>query len=112
MRAPIWVAVLCCVSCGGGSEGGNGRGTTPAEVVEAPASTAPRYDTTPSDEAVVGSARDAAEAVEHGIQAAAADAHVEMRGDGRLGLLAAWIAERLGPNGEPPPHEVVEFFAR
>lgn len=106
------VCIFSLLGCGGGSAEGTLGGTTAAEVIEAPASTAPRYETTPSTGAVVGEARAEADALERGIQRAASEASIEMRGDGRLGLLAAWTAERLGPGGEPPPHDVVEFFAR
>src|SRR5688572_30828622 len=115
VRSGHWVSISVLsffAGCGGGSAEGTLGGTTAAEVVEAPASTAPRYETVASSGAVVGEARAEADALERGIQRAATEASIEMRGDGRLGLLAAWTAERLGPGGEPPPHEVVEFFAR
>jgi uncharacterized protein YkwD len=50
--------------------------------------------------------------VEAGVRRAATDAQLTLTGDARLGLLAAWTAERLGEGGEPPPHELVEFFTR
>jgi len=98
-------------ACGGGSQESRFGGRASREqVVTAPGDPAQRYETSSSTEAVVAGAE--AAAVKRGILHAARDHHMEMRGDGRLGLLAAWVAERLGPAGEPPQNEVVEFFAR
>src|SRR5688500_2787743 len=114
MRSAILALALLCflAGCGGGSAEGTLGGTTAAEVVEAPASSAARYETTASTGAVVGEEREAADAVERGIQRAATTARAELRGDGRLGLLAAWTAERLRERGEPPGNAVVDFFTR
>lgn len=107
--APRVTLAVLLVGCGGG-RGGTLEGTTPAEVVEAPAASAPRYATAETPEPVIGG--EEAAAVERGVRAAAEAHGVELRGDGRLALLAAWTAEHLGEGGTPPPHEVVEFFAR
>jgi len=81
------------------------------ETVAAPADSAERYATTAATgAAVVGGGN--ASAVEAGVRRAATDAQLTLTGDARLGLLAAWTAERLGEGGEPPPHELVEFFTR
>jgi uncharacterized protein YkwD len=103
------VLLLLGMGCGG-SESTRLRGTT-AVRVEAPAPTATSYDSRPSDRPIVGPAAQAT-AVEEGIRRAAAERGIEVTGDGRLGLLAAWTAEHLGDGGRPPPHEVVEFFSR
>jgi uncharacterized protein YkwD len=99
-------------ACGGGTSstrfGGPGL---PGETIEAPAASAERYVTAATSEgAVVGGGN--ASAVEAGIRRAASEAQLTLTGDARLGLLAAWTAERLGEGGEPPPHDVVEFFTR
>jgi uncharacterized protein YkwD len=80
--------------------------------VEAPGATVPTYATEiPSGDPVVGSS--AAASVRRGIErAAASQTGIALEGDPRLAEVAAWIAERLGPDGEPPPTEVVEFLAR
>ncbi len=60
--------------------------------------------------AVLGSV--GAEDVRAGVEAAAAARSMPLEADPRLARLASWIADRLGPDGEPPPNEVVEFFSR
>lgn len=101
--------LLLLVACGGGASGERLRGTTTATVVEAPVATVESYRTESTPEAAIGG--EAAAAVERGIIAAGERTGLELTGDGRLALLAAWTAERLGDGGTPPPHEVVEFFA-
>ena len=79
--------------------------------VEAPAPTVPAYSSaSDTDGEIVHGA--SAEAVRAGVQRAAEIHGMPLEGDARLGQLASWVAERLGPEGEPPPNEVVEFFAR
>lgn len=108
--------VLCLATvpllfaCGGGSSGML-RGTTPAVVIEAPAPGASHYSTTSSPGAVVGEV-EGADGIERGIQLAAEEHGSSLEGDGRLALLAAWVAEHLGEGGTPPPHEVTAFFAQ
>lgn len=106
-RAFLFLVIASGV--GGGCGGGASpllAGKTPS-IVQAPAATAPQYHTRNSDGVVVGSSP-AAEAIERGVARAGRGAIV---GDGRLGLLASWVAEILGEGATPPPHEVVEFFA-
>lgn len=64
----------------------------------------------PGGAAVIGGA--SAEAVRRGVERAAQAHAMAIEGDSRLARLAQWVAERLGPDGEPPPNEVVDFFAR
>ncbi|MEM9189351.1 MAG: hypothetical protein AAGF12_09255, partial [Myxococcota bacterium] len=101
---------LVVVGCGGGNQGTLLEGTTATEVVEAPAPSRSAYSTSGSGEAVVAERHGAD--VARGIWAAAESHGIDMEGDGRLGLLAAWTAERLREGGSPPDHEVVEFFSR
>lgn len=111
LRLAPSLLVAVALACGGGS-GNNGRGTTPARiVVEAPAASLPQYVTEPSEHPVVGAGESTSD-IEAAIAEVASQHRVQMRGDGRLGLLASWIAEHLESDGSPPPHEVVEFFAR
>ena len=100
------------LGCGaGGASTHFGGAGVPGETVEAPAPTAANYATGAiAAGAVVGGGN--ASAVEAGVRRAAAEAQLTLDGDARLGLLAAWTAERLGAGGEPPPHELVEFFTR
>ncbi len=97
-----------------------GCGSTPAAPigarqdfaeVEAPGPTVPAYTTeVPSGESVRGAG--VARTVRSGIERAAASQGMALEGDPRLAAVAAWIAERLGPDGDPPPTEVVEFLGR
>jgi uncharacterized protein YkwD len=103
----VFIAAL--VGCGGPQSGDLVHGAEDAEVVEAPAPSVTRYATAASDTPVLG---ENSAMVERGILAAARTRSIEMQGDGRLALLAAWTAERLGDGATPPPHEVVEFFSR
>ena len=107
----FWIFSLL-VGCGGGSASGTLGGTTPGAVVEAPADSAATYATSPTPEPVLGTDGADGSAISRGVEAAANARGVEMQGDGRLGLLAAWTAEQLGEGGTPPPNDVVEFFAR
>jgi uncharacterized protein YkwD len=109
--ASIASAAVLALSCGSnrgdrGSIGGDG-----AREVEAPNESAPSYATqNGAGEFAIGG--DAALAARRGVESAARTHSVEIEGDPRLAQLAQWIAERLGPEGEPPPNEVVDFFAR
>lgn len=79
--------------------------------VEAPAPSVASYTTAiPPGEVAIGGELSAP--VARGV-ARAAEAHsMPIEGDPRLARLAEWLLDRLGPDGEPPPNEVVEFFAR
>jgi uncharacterized protein YkwD len=106
------LAALGSLGCGAAGTpvrfGGNG---ITEDTITAPASGAERYATTPTPgDAVLGGGD--TRAVEAGVQRAAREAGSTLAADARLGLLAAWTAERLGDRGEPPPHELVEFFTR
>ena len=107
-----WVVLTSLlVACGGQS---GDRDTLQGEhytEVEAPAPTVATYVTQPPPgEAVIGGAE--AAAVRAGVEAAASEHGMTLEPDPRLAQLASWIGDRLGPEGEPPPNEVVEFFAR
>lgn len=105
------VALAAAAGCGGGNANLSlGDATERAVVVDAPGQPAREYSTTASANPVVGGAE--ATAMRRGVEAAATRLRLEIHGDGRLALLAGWIAERLSPSGEPPPNEVVELFAR
>ncbi len=109
----VWLVVALALSlgaCGGGNaERGIGSAQDFREVA-APAPTVPTYSTVNAEgDVALG---DAADAVRAGVQRAAEMHGMPLEGDARLAQLASWVAERLGPDGEPPPNEVVEFFAR
>ena len=63
----------------------------------------------PAGEPVLGGADGSA--VTRGVEAAATAAGMTLVGDPRLATLCDWMTDQLGPGGEPPPPEVVEFFA-
>ncbi len=110
-RLALALASLVLAACGGASSSGALAGRAPTITVEAPAPGLERYATESTPEPVVGES-EAAAGVERGIRRAAEEAGVELQGDGRLALLAAWTAEHLGEGGTPPPHEVMEFFSQ
>jgi uncharacterized protein YkwD len=86
-------------------------GTEQTETeIAAPAPSAPQYATTPPEGSVVTGGLEA-EAVQAAMQGAAEARSTQLTGDPRLATLAEWIAERLTPAGDPPPPEVIDFFA-
>jgi uncharacterized protein YkwD len=99
---------MATMGCAGGQTGML-EGTTVTKV-RAPGPGPGEYRTDASGEAVVGPAAPAA-AVARGVARAAETHGVTVEGDGRLGRLAAWIADHLGEGATPPPHAVIEFFA-
>ncbi len=111
---------LTCLALVGAGLAGCGGSATPVrfggdaiteDSITAPAAGAERYASSPTQaEAVVGGGD--TRAVEAGVRRAAGERGLTIAPDARLGLLAAWTAERLGDAGEPPAHEVVEFFTR
>jgi uncharacterized protein YkwD len=113
--APLVAIGLAAVlgSCGGtqaGRFGGIARGG--GGTIRAPGEGATSYETTPSPGTGVIGADPDARAVARGVAAAAQAAGIQLTADGRLAILAGWIAEMLGEGGEPPPHEVVELLTR
>ncbi|HEY8427594.1 MAG TPA: CAP domain-containing protein [Sandaracinaceae bacterium] len=98
-------------ACGGAADRSALGSVRDFREVEAPAPTVAVYATeVPSGAPALGG--ELAAAVSAGVERAARDAAMPIEGDPRLAQLAGWVAERLGPEGEPPPNEVVEFFAR
>jgi len=79
--------------------------------VAAPAASATTYTTSAASGAISLGGAVAAD-VSAGVEAAAAANEMPLEGDPRLAQLAQWVLQRLGPDGEPPPNEVVEFFSR
>ncbi len=107
-RAAFSLCVLVA-ACGGGA--GDRATLGGAREYEAPAPSVATYatDAEAGDAAIGGPASDA---VRRGVERAATMNAMPLEGDPRLARLAQWLAERLGPEGEPPPNEVVDFFAR
>ncbi|MCA9605763.1 MAG: CAP domain-containing protein [Myxococcales bacterium] len=105
------VVALFLASCGG--QNGN-RPTLEGDhytEVDAPAPTVSTYATAaPAGVPVLGTTGTAD--VLAGVEAASQAHSMPLEADPRLARLASWIADRLGPNGDPPPNEVVEFFSR
>ena len=100
------------LGCGGGSQGSTIGTDQDFEVVDAPAPTVPAYVTASAEGEAVLSEGPAGDAVRAGVASASATHEMPIEGDPRLARLAQWVADRLGPDGEPPPNEIVEFFAR
>ena len=81
-----------------------------SDRVEAPGPSAVSYGAAAlAGEPVLGGADGSA--VTRGVEAAATAAGMTLVGDSRLATLSDWMTDQLGPGGEPPPPEVVEFFA-
>lgn len=114
MKWMVWLAALAlALTACGAREGGRSTlgDAQDFEEVEAPSPSVDSYASAAGEgEAVLGGA--AASAVRAGVEAAAAEHEMPLEADPRLARLAQWVVERLGPDGEPPPNEVVEFFAR
>lgn len=111
-RAQWFVLASMLVACGGQSGDRDTLEGARYTEVEAPAPSVPTYLTsTEPGEIVIGDAV-AAASVRRGVEAAAAEHDMALEGDPRLARLAGWVGDRLGPDGEPPPSVVVEFFAR
>ncbi len=107
VAAWVWIASAWVgVACGGRSA----PPTLLSERVEVPGALAERYTTTSSAGGVLGTV--GAGEVRRGVTRASEDAGDSLSADGRLAELAAWVATRLGPGGEPPPHPVIELFTR
>lgn len=103
--------MVALVGCGNSTPRGTIEGPHRAEV-EAPGPSAALYVAGEVDgEAVMGEPAIAA-SVRQGVQAASDARSMPLVGDPRLAQLAQWIVDRLGPNGEPPPTEVIEFFGQ
>lgn len=91
------------------TELGNG-GVGAGEEVTAPTPTVASYDTTPpAGEPMIGGG-DAAGVIQ-GVNAAASGRSMTLTGDPRMATLAQQISDHLDHGGEPPPAEVIQFFA-
>jgi uncharacterized protein YkwD len=102
--------LLACglVACGPGGRTRLGSERTETTVA-APAPSVAAYGA-PSDGPLVRGGGDT-DGVASAVDAAAAARSVTLTGDPRLAVLSEWIASQLGPGGEPPPSEVIDFFA-
>ncbi len=81
-----------------------------SSTVEAPATRAAAYDTAVADGSATVGGGDAA-GVERAVLAAAEARGVTLTGDPRLASLTRLLVDQLGPGGEPPPAEVIDFLA-
>lgn len=79
-------------------------------VVEAPTTRVATYDTAVAEGSAVEGGGDAS-GVERAVLAAAEARGVTLTGDSRLASLTRLLALQLGPGGEPPPAEVIDFLA-
>lgn len=109
LRLSLRSLLLFALASGCGGSPGDRSTLGGAQEVEAPDESALSYETAASGEGVVGPEADA---VRQGVERAAQMQNMPLEADPRLARLAEWVAARLGADGEPPPNEVVEFFAR
>lgn len=106
----LLVALTLLAACGGPRQRTRlGTEQTDTEIA-APAPSVAQYVTTPPEGPAVTGGGDTA-AVEQAIAAASAASSMPVTGDPRLATLAEWVSERLGPGGDPPPPEVLDFLA-
>ncbi len=103
----FWLFGLVACGPGGRTRLGEDRAST---TVAAPAPSVATYTTAPSDGVMVRGGGDT-EAVTRAVAAAGTTRGVTLIGDARLATLSEWLANELGPGGEPPPSEVIDFFA-
>ena len=105
------VLVLAGVAIGCGPQGRTRLGEErTSDRVDAPAPGADSYIAlAPTGDPVLGGADGSA--VTRAVEAAATAANMPLAGDPRLATLSDWMTDQLGPGGEPPAAEVVEFFA-
>lgn len=108
MRRIASLVFVALVACGPGGRTRLGTERT-ATSVAAPAPSVASYGS-PSDGPLVRGGGDTA-GVSAAVEAAASARSVTLTGDPRLAMLSEWIASQLGPGGEPPPAEVIDFFA-
>lgn len=92
--------LVCATACGSNNNNGS---TTAGITVEAPGPGAEVYASTPSPGEPNAD-------VAAGVAAAATEQGIQITHDQRLSTLASWVGREMGERGEPPPHEVVEFF--
>ncbi len=85
-------------------------GVSAGQEVSAPTPSVASYATAvPAGDPVIGGG-DAAGVVT-GVEAAAAGRSITITGDPRLATLAQQISDHLGDGADPPPSEVIQFFA-
>lgn len=101
--------LVLAAACAGTGSHETLRGVRLGDSVEAPGDPARVYSTRASSPAVVGEV--GVDAVQRGIERASQSSDASLVGDGRLGLLAAWLAERMGDGATLPPVELTRFFA-
>lgn len=114
-RRLVWIGALATLAtlgtwgCGPGGRTRLGTEQT-ANEIEAPAPSVASYATAvPAGEPVLGGAD--ASAITSAVAAATAARNVTLTGDPRLATLSDWIADRLGPGGEPPDTAITDFYA-
>lgn len=105
----LLLALVVVLGCGSRQRTRLGTEQTETEIA-APAPSATRYATTPPEGAPITGGLHADE-VQAGVEAAGQARGAALHGDPRLATLAEWISERLSPAGDPPPSEVIDFFA-
>ena len=110
MRAALLLFPTLLLACGPAVRTRLGTERTDT-TIEAPALGAPRYTSEPPAEGELVRGGGDGDGVLRGVAAAAEARGVRLTGDPRLATLAEWIAAELGPGGEPPESEVLDFFS-
>lgn len=112
MRSLPTAVLVACVLAACGPTGRTRLGDDRARTtVEAPVPSVAEYTTTPPETGELVRGGGDTDGVIRGVEAAAAARGVTLVGDPRLATLSEWMANELGPGGEPPETEVIDFFA-
>lgn len=113
VRAMKWTAIVLAslvTACGPGGRTrlGDDRART---TIEAPVPSVAQYTSVPPETGELVRGGGDTDGVIRGVEAAASARGVTLVGDPRLATLSEWMANELGPGGEPPETEVIDFFA-
>lgn len=107
------LGLLALAACGGAPARHRvSMGDGAQSVVRPPTEAVRRYRTASATGPVVIGETGVAAAVEESVVAAGRERGEALRGDSRLAHLSAWVAEQLGPDGEPPSSETIDFLCR
>lgn len=107
-EAPLcWLMLACLAGCGAAAR--DAHAVQRVRFGPLGATTATYSTDSRSADAVRGPH---AQQVSRGLEQALRRAHRELRPDARLGELGTWIARSLGPDGAPPPAQVLDLWAR
>ncbi len=107
-RAAAFLLLSALASGCGGARPHPAREARPVRYTP-PAAAAQTYATDSSER--VAPTAERGQLLRGAIEKASRDAGNPLQGDGRLDQLAAWVSAHLDQDGNPPPHQAVDFVA-